>query len=163
MVTGCQESIIKKIFYPSATMGDINAPLHQNCSGHPIFQTFTTVFGMYIREVLFIVSITFLIRLQSFLYYEMFLRKHTKKIVSRPQKCSANEALAFILVSDSERNGSFVMNLQIAMTQRNSHVFVAWTFMKYKKMSSRQVSKITTLLFLMLAIYSEQIKLWPPQ
>ena len=67
----------------------------------------------------------------------MFLRKHTKKIVSRPQKCSANEALAFILVSDSERNGSFVMNLQIAMTQRNSHVFVAWTFMKYKKMSSR--------------------------
>ena len=67
----------------------------------------------------------------------MFLRKYTKKIVSGPQKCLANEALAFVLVSDSERNCSFVMNLQIAMIQRNSHVFVAWTLMKYKKMSSR--------------------------
>lgn len=67
----------------------------------------------------------------------MFLRKHTKKIVSGPQKCLANEALAIILVSDSERNCSFVMNLQIAMIQRNSQVFVAWTLMKYKKMGSR--------------------------
>lgn len=53
----------------------------------------------------------------------MFLRKHTKKIVSGPQKCLANEALTIILVSDSERNCSFVMDLQIAMIQRNSQAF----------------------------------------
>ena len=64
-------------------------------------------------------------------------------MVSGARKYSANEALAFILASDSERNDSLVMNqasnLQIVMVQKKSHVSMAWKLMKDKKMSSRYV------------------------
>ena len=61
-------------------------------------------------------------------------------------------------------------NLQIVMTEKKNHVFLAWKLIKHKETTSRHVSKVTffvgfpgTLSPLMLALYSEQIKLWPSQ
>ena len=60
-------------------MGVVNDPLRWIRSGLAIFEKFTAIFGMCSLEVLLFASIMFLIRLWSFLYHKMFLKKFTKK------------------------------------------------------------------------------------